>query len=360
MDIKIESWGFFKNTQVNLYNVENENIKISLSNFGAMVQSIFVRDKNGNFIDIVLGYDALEDYLTDKFYFGVIPAIYANRINNATFTSAEETIFLDKNQGEHALHAGGIGKEVWGVDIEQDNNNVNIIFSILIDDSFKGFPSGIQIKVIYSIYCSGEFTITYEAITEKNTIINLTNHTYFNLGEHDILSHYLTINSNYILPTNSTGIPTGELRSVYNTPFDFTEPRPIKDKINSKDQQISFGNGYDVNYIVSKQIDARSYVTHPSKKNEFIVYNIATLKSDYTGIILKIKGSQPGVQLYSGNYLDGVLGKNKNIYFKHKGLCLETQHYPDSPNHISFPSVFLSPLKPYQHIVSYCFTVDKQ
>jgi aldose 1-epimerase len=358
MQIKKSLWGVVDDQQVYLYTIRQGGVSVTLSNYGALIQSLCLKDKRNILRDVVLGFDALEDYISDECYIGVVPAIYANRIANGCFELNGQSVSLECDDGDNSLHAGKIGKKVWSTELIEKKNVTIVIFSIRTDSGFHGFPEGMLIQVIYSLDEVGVFNIVYEAVTKKDTIINLTNHTYFNLGEEDILLHELTVNSNSILATDINNIPTGEFRSVKGTPFDFRIPKTIGKDINSNDYQIKSGAGYDVNYIINKNSPLKVSISHPITGDNLFVDEIANLKSAETGISLEILGSQPGVQFYSGNYLKNNKGKLSCYHGRYKGVCLETQHYPDSPNHSDFPSCFLRKGGIYQHVASYSFSIE--
>ena len=358
MGIKKTLWGVTEGQKVYLYTIKNGGVSVTLSNYGALIQSLSLKDKNNCLRDVVLGFDTLDEYIIDECYMGVVPAIYANRISNGSFKLNGKMVYLDCDDGSNALHAGKIGKKVWKTRIVEKENLVMVVFSICIDSNFHGFPKGLLIEVIYSLDDSGIFNIIYEAVTKKDTIINLTNHTYFNLGEEDILSHKLTLNSNSILITDINNLPTGDFRLVRGTPFDFRNAKVIGEDINSNDYQIKSGAGYDINYIVNKNSSSKVSICHPITGINLFVDKIANLQSDETGISLEVLGSQPGVQLYSSNYLKNKKGKYGCYHGRYKGVCLETQHYPDSPNYPNFPSSILKKGDMYQHIASYRFSIN--
>jgi len=302
--------------------------EIKATNYGCIITSIRVRDKNDSFRDIALGFDTLNDYVSEHPYFGAVIGRYANRIAWAEFELNGESYKLIANNGRNHLHGGkkGFDKVIW--DYEISDNTLKL--SYLSPDGEEGYPGNIKVKVNYSLTQDNELIISYEALTDEDTVINLTNHSYFNLngeGSGSILDHKLTLNADYYIPTDSESIPTGELRSVIGTAFDFTQGTGIGERIEDPDEQLAFAGGYDHNFIVGT--------------SDSDLKPAAKLKSAESGIKMEVYTTEPGIQLYSGNYLDGSLtGKSEN-YEHRTGLCLETQHYPDSPHFPDFPTTVL-------------------
>ncbi len=322
--------------EITLYTLTNKNgMEVAITDLGGIVVSIKVPDRSGNLADVVLGYDSLEGYITNPAYFGAIIGRYANRIAHGKFTLNGKTYTLAKNNGENSLHGGmnGFNKMVWAArDVSKDSPSLELKYAS--KDGEEGYPGTLSVRVVYTLTAQNELKIEYSATTDKDTILNLTNHSYFNLagqGSGDILGHMLTIHSNKFTPVDAGLIPTGELRSVQGTPFDFMKPTAIGERIGQDDEQLKLGRGYDHNWVVDH-----------SKAGDISL--AAQVYEPNTGRVLEAWTDQPGIQFYSGNFLDGTIhGKGGVTYGQRSGLCLETQHYPDSPNHPEFPSTLLKP-----------------
>jgi aldose 1-epimerase len=337
------------NKQVSLYTLKNtNNLTVQLTNYGARVISILTPDKNGTMADIVLGYSDIKSYLKDPIYLGCILGRYANRINDAKFILDDKEYNLYKNDGGNTLHGGkeGLDKKIW--DASQEGNTV--IFSYCSPDGEEGYPGNLIIKKSYTLTENNELHIRYDAETDQSTVINLSNHTYWNLkgeGDSTILDHYILINADYYTPIDSEWIPTGELAKVAGSPFDFTSGKKIGSEINLDNEQLKNGQGYDHNWILNKD-----------NANELSL--AARLWEETTGRSIEIFTSEPGIQFYSGNFMNGsVSGKSGKPYVYRSGLALETQHFPDSPNHPDFPSTRLDPGESYEHLVIIKFGVMK-
>ena len=331
--------------KVELFMLENDNgIKVYITNFGARIVALCTPDRNGQSADIVLGFDNIDDYIDERMYLGCVVGRYANRINKGKFSldGKEYTLYL--NDGINTLHGGnkGFDKKVW--EARQEGNSV--ILTYLSPDGEEGYPGNLTVKEIYTLTDNNELKMEYEATTDKPTIINLTNHSYFNLkgeGDTTILDHYLMANASYFTPVNSELIPTGEIVPVAGTPFDFTTGKQIGKDINMTDEQLAFGRGYDHNWIINK--DTAGALTLAAKVWE------AT-----TGRVLEIYTTEPAFQFYSGNFMDGsVKGKSGKPYYKRSALAIEPQHYPDSPNHPNFPSTVLKPGEKYRQMSVFKF-----
>ncbi|MBN2524730.1 MAG: galactose mutarotase [Bacteroidales bacterium] len=337
------------NKQVSLYTLKNtNNLTVQLTNYGARVISILTPDKNGTMADIVLGYSDIKSYLKDPIYLGCIVGRYANRINDAKFILDDKEYNLYKNNGGNTLHGGkeGLDKKIW--DASQEGNTV--IFSYCSPDGEEGYPGNLIIKKSYTLTENNELHIRYDAETDQSTVINLSNHTYWNLkgeGDSTILDHYILINADYYTPIDNEWIPTGELAKVAGSPFDFTSGKKIGSEINLDNEQLTNGQGYDHNWILNKD-----------NANELSL--AARLWEETTGRSIEIFTSEPGIQFYSGNFMNGsVSGKSGKPYVYRSGLALETQHFPDSPNHPDFPSTRLDPGESYEHLVIIKFGVMK-
>ncbi|HEY9187963.1 MAG TPA: aldose epimerase family protein [Ignavibacteria bacterium] len=339
---------FYNNEDVYLFSLKNNNgIEVKITNYGGIITSIITPDKNGNFSDIVLGFETLDEYLAGHPYFGAIIGRYCNRIKNGTFILNGIQYNLAKNDGDNHLHGGlkGFDKVLWDFNIRKDEEKELLEFSYLSKDMEEGYPGNLQVNVTYSLNNNNELKIEYIAKTDKDTIINLTNHSYFNLSDEEtILNHELKIYANYFTPIDSSLIPTGELLSVNNTPFDFTDFELIGKRIDYDNEQLKYGNGYDHNFVLNKKDNSLTLA--------------AELFSKVSGRFLQVFTTEPAIQFYSGNFLDGTIkGKNQKVYPRRGGLCLETQHYPDSPNKINFPSVILKSNHEYKQITIFKFGV---
>jgi len=322
---------------VTLYTLTNKNgMEVAITNFGGIVVSLKVPDSMGKIADVVLGYDSLDGYLVNPSYFGAIIGRYANRIAHGKFTLDGKTYTLAKNNGENSLHGGTIGfnKKVWTARDVSTPGSPSLKLKYVSKDGEEGYPGDLSVRVVYTLTARNELRIEYSATTDKDTVLNLTNHSYFNLagqGSGDILGHMLTLHSDKFTPVDAGLIPTGELRNVQGTPFDFRKSTAIGERIGQNDEQLKLGNGYDHNWVL----------TH-SKAGDISL--AAEVYEPKTGRVLEVFTDQPGIQFYSGNFLDGTIhGKGGIVYGQRFGLCLETQHYPDSPNHPEFPSTLLKP-----------------
>lgn len=323
--------------QVDLYTLTNKNgVEVAITNYGGTVVSWKVPDRNGHIADVVLGYDNVKDYENGKAYFGATVGRYANRIAHGKFTLNGATYTLAKNDGENHLHGGikGFSKRVWTAKDVSGSNGQALELTYLSKDGEEGYPGNLSVTVIFTLTEKNELKIDYSATTDKDTVLNLTNHSYFNLagqGSGDILSHELTLNADRFTPVDATLIPTGELRKVKGTPFDFTQPTAIGARINQDDEQLKLGKGYDHNWVLNKPKIG-------------VLTLAAELYEPKSGRLLEVRTTQPGVQFYTGNFLDGTAhGKDGKVYNYRTGMCLETQHFPDSPNHPDFPSTVLKP-----------------
>jgi len=325
---------------VDQYTLKNSNgMEVSIISYGGIITSWKAKDRNGNYRDIVLGFNNLSDYETISPYFGALIGRYGNRIRKGKFSLDGVEYNLAVNNGENHLHGGlkGFDKVIWDVEERVNDKSVSLILRYTSSDMEEGYPGNLDVKVTYTLTKDDELRVRYEAETDKKTVINLTQHSYFNLSaglSRDILSHEITINSDSYLPVDQTLIPTGELRDVGGTPFDFREPKSIGDDINNEDKQLTFGNGYDHCWVLNKQDEG--------------IRLVATAYDPVSGRLLEVSSDQPGIQFYSGNFLDGTLvSKDGAKYEFRSGFCLETQHYPDSPNQESFPTVILNPGEKY-------------
>jgi len=347
--IKKNYFGVLSNGEkVDIYYMKNtKGIELKIMNYGGAIVSAIVPDKNGNFADIVLGHDSFQGYLKANPYFGAIVGRYANRIAKGKFTLNGKVYTLATNNGQNHLHGGikGFDKRIWNATPLITPNGVALKLSYLSKNGEEGYPGNLNVVVTYTLNNNNELRINYSASTDQTTIVNLTNHTYWNLAENgDILNHIIMINADKFTPVDSTLIPTGEIKSVYGTPFDFRKFRPIGDQINADNIQLKYANGgYDLNWVLNK--DEHDSLSLAARVTEPI-----------SGRVLEVWTTEPGLQFYSGNFLDGsITGKNGQIYKKHTAFALEAQHFPDSPNHPNFPSVVLKPGQEYKQTTIYKF-----
>jgi len=335
-DIDVQNFGKTpEGKQVRLYTLTNANaLKAQVMTYGAIVTSLQVPDKKGQMDDIVLGYDNLQDYIKETPYFGAIVGRYGNRIGKGTFTLDGVTYTLATNNNENHLHGGikGFDKVVWDDEPVWRPDGVGVKLSYLSRDGEEGYPGNLKATVTYVLTNDNELRIEYEAATDKATPVNLTHHGYFNFtgAERDILGHELKLNADKFTPVDAGLIPTGELRPVAGTPMDFTRSAAIGARIENEYEQLQFGGGYDHNWVLNKK-GAKMTLA-------------ATVYEPTTGRVMKVYTTEPGIQFYAGNFLDGTLtGKEGRVYKHRYGFCLETQHYPDSPNKPNFPSTILRP-----------------
>lgn len=326
-----------------------KGMEISIITFGGIITSWTAADKNGDYRDIVLGYNTLAEYEAETPYFGALIGRYGNRIAKGTFAIDGETYTLAVNNGVNHLHGGlkGFDKVVWDAKTIVNDSMASLELSYLSKDMEEGYPGNLETKVTYTLNNKDQLSIKYEAKTDKPTIVNLTQHSYFNLTadfNQPILDHELVIKADSFLPVDSTLIPTGEFRNVAETPFDFRSSKAIGKQINAENIQIKNGLGYDHCWVLNDQ--------------EKGVRFVASAYEPVSGRLLEVFSDEPGIQFYSGNFLDGTLpSKNKGTYQHRTGFCLETQHFPDTPNQKDFPSVRLNPGESYQSQTVFRFSV---
>jgi aldose 1-epimerase len=342
------SFGTFSGQPVDIFTLRNSHgIEVKATSYGAIITSIVTPDRTGKRGDNTLGFDTFEEYLKNTPFFGALVGRYGNRIAKGHFTLDGKTYTLAVNNGANHLHGGlkGFDKVLWKG--EMVNGKTAVAFSRRSPDGEEGYPGNLDVRVTYTLTEQDELVIDYHAVTDKATPINLTQHTYFNLaGEGDILGHVLMIDADRFTPVDSTLIPTGELAPVAGTPFDFRKPTAIGARIGESHPQLKNGNGYDHNWVLNKKGTARQLA--------------ARVVDPKSGRTLEVSTTEPGVQFYSGNFLDGtVKGKGGRAYQQRSGLCLETQHFPDSPNHPSFPSTILKPGAEYRSETAFKFGVEK-
>ena len=331
---------------VDLYTLRNvHGVEAKITNYGGIVTSLKVPDRRGKFDDVVLGFNDLDSYLKGHPYFGAIIGRYGNRIAKGHFTLNGVEYKLAVNNGENTLHGGikGFDKVVWTAQDSKTRLGPSIALTYLSKDGEEGYPGNLNVKVVYTLTNNNELRIDYTATTDKDTVTNLTHHSYFNLageGNGDILNHQVLINATRFLPTDAGSIPTGELRSVTGTPFNFRKMMTIGARINEDEEQLKLGNGYDHNWIINgrgMRLAAQAYEPTSGRR-------------------MQVWTTEPGLQFYTGNFLDGTLtGKSGKVYPRRSGFCFETQHYPDSPNHPAFPTTTLKKGATYRSTTIYKF-----
>ncbi len=349
--IRKQAFGAVPEGPVDLYTMTNSSgIEVHAMNYGGIIVSMRVPDNKGMTADVALGFDTLDGYLNNKPYFGAIIGRYGNRIANGKFTLDGTEYQLARNDSPNSLHGGikGFDKVLWHGEHFGNNQGLGVTFTYTSKDGEEGYPGNLETKVTYTLTDENALQIEYEAVTDKATPVNLTNHSYFNLageGAGNILKHQLMLNAERFTPVDGTLIPTGEFRPVARTPFDYTKPATIGSQIDADDKQLAVAHGYDHNFVLNRK--------HSGLE---LAGRIHELK---TGRVLKVYTTEPGVQFYTGNFLDGtVAGKHGHAYDKHAAFCVETQHFPDSPNHPNFPSTILMPGQTYYSRTVYKFSTE--
>lgn len=335
--------------RVDVFTLTNTNGAVArLSSLGATLVSLMAPDRAGRVADVVLGFDTFEGWTNNASFFGVIVGRYGNRIANGRFTLDGTPYTLARNNGPNHLHGGvkGFDKVVWTATEVERPDGPSVQFEYVSRDGEEGYPGTLRATVVYTLTGRNELRIAYSATTDRKTVVNLTNHTYFNLaGSGDILGHSLTIAAGRFTPVDSTLIPTGELRSVAGTPFDFRQATPIGARIDAADEQLRFGGGYDHNFVLNRQSGDLTLA--------------ARAVDPVSGRVLEVHTTEPGVQFYTGNFLDGtIVGKGGQRYARRTGFCLETQHFPDSPNQPSFPTTVLEPGQTYRTTTVFALSVQ--
>jgi aldose 1-epimerase len=327
---------------VDIYTLTNANgLRARITNYGAILVSLEVPDRNGKLADITLGYDALDGYIKRGSFFGATVGRYANRIGGAGFVLNGIEYELAANNGENHIHGGkkGFDKVVWNAEQVETADAVGVKLTYLSKDGEEGYPGNLDCTIVYTLTSNDELKISYEAETDKTTVINLTNHSYYNLagqGNGDILGHEIMLNADSYTVVDKGLIPTGEIRSVKDSPMDFTSPMSIGSRIGQ------VGKGYDHNYVLNSGGGSRALC--------------ARVYEPTSGRVMEVHTTEPGVQLYTGNFLNGsITGKDGKVYNKHYAFCLETQHFPDSPNKPDFPSVVLEPGQKYTTVTVHKF-----
>ncbi len=333
-----------------LYTLINRNGLIAkITDFGGIITQLHAPDRDGLLADVVLGYDSVEPYLDDGTYFGALIGRYGNRIRGGRFTVDGRRIALPVNNGQHHLHGGedGFHRVLWKATPFKEGDSVGLTLTRRSVDGEQGYPGNLDVTVVYEFNGDNELVMTFDAVTDQATPVNMTQHSYFNLaGGGDILGHELTIHASAITPVDDGLVPTGQIAPVADTPFDFRTPRAIGAGIDDNNEQLRHGGGYDHNFVLDKGGKARSLA--------------ARLRHGASGRVLELHTEEPGVQFYSGNFLDGSLeGKGRRYGFR-SGLCLEPQHFPDSPNQPDFPNTILRPEEDYATVSVFKFLVDRE
>jgi len=349
--VKSEAIGALQDgSKVQAFTLTNKaGVEARIINYGGIVLSLNVPDRNGKMADVVLGFDKLDDYLTKSPYFGCLVGRFGNRIAGGKFTLNGKIYSLATNDGPNSLHGGlkGFDKVIWSATPKMTAKGPALSLTYVSKDGEEGFPGKLTVTAVYTLTEDNALVLDFTAVSDQDTVVNLTHHSYFNLaGKGDVLDHVVTINSDAFTPVNKHLIPTGELRPVAGTPFDFRKPEKIGARINSHDQQIQYGGGYDHNWILNKPVGELGLA--------------ATVEDPVSGRVMDVLTTAPATQFYAGNFLDGsLIGKGGWAYKARNGLCFEPQHYPDSPNQPSFPSTVLRPCQIYTNTIIYRFSVKQ-
>jgi len=336
-------------TPVDLFTLRNgDGLEARISNYGGTIVSLAAPDREGRMGDVVLGFDTLDGYVEHHSYFGALVGRCGNRIAKGKFTLNGINYSLAINNGPNSIHGGlkGFDKAVWQAKPKKTEAGPALELTYLSQDGEEGYPGALSVTAVYTLTASNELSLHCTATTNRDTIVNLTQHTYFNLAaQGDVLRHQVYIDADRIVAVDSNLIPTGELRPVAGTPFDFRHPASIGERIEQKDEQLKLGNGFDHTFVLNHlpgQLGLAARVTEP-----------------VTGRVLEVLTTEPGVQFYTGNFLDGsAKGKGGRVYQRRNGFCLEAQHFPDSPNHPEFPSVVLKPGEAYQNTTVFRLSVQ--
>jgi aldose 1-epimerase len=332
-------------TPVDLYTLSNAaGMQAGIITYGGAVVSLTAPDKSGTYADVVLGLDSLKDYMSHPSHFGALIGRYGNRIGHAQFQLDGKTYTLPKNNGENSLHGGkGFDTKVWTAKEIASPEGAALELTYVSKDGEEGFPGTLRARAVYTLTNKNELKIDYTATTDKPTVVNLTNHSYFNLaGDGDILQHQVMINADRFTPVDAGLIPTGELKPVQGTPFDFRKSTAIGTRIGQNDPQLQAGKGYDHNFVLNSASGALA--------------KAAEVYEPKTGRVMEVWTTEPGMQFYTGNFLDGSLKGKGHTYAFRSGFCMETQHFPDSPNKPSFPSTVLKPGQTYHTTTVYKFS----
>ncbi|MGA5767315.1 aldose epimerase family protein [Streptomyces pseudogriseolus] len=335
-------------TRVDRWTLQNGGTRMGVLSYGGIVHSLEVPDRRGRYANVSLGLRTLEEYVASSPYFGALIGRYGNRIGKGTFTLDGTRYQLSVNDGDNSLHGGaqGFDKRVWDVEPFTRGSDVGLRLYYTAVDGEMGYPGTLRTKVTYTLTQDGDWRVDYEAVTDRPTVVNLTSHVYWNLageGSGSIMDHELSVAASRYTPVDAGLIPTGERAKVAGTPFDFRRAKPVGRDIRTAHQQLLYGQGFDHNWVLDKGITARPE-------------HAATLRDPASGRTLRIATNEPGLQFYSGNFLDGTLvGSGGRVYRQGDGLCLETQHFPDSPNQPAFPSTVLRPGETYRTTTVHSF-----
>jgi aldose 1-epimerase len=329
-------------TSVEIFTLRNLNgVEARICSYGGIIVSFKAPDRQGHIADVVLGYDRLDGYLTNSPYFGALIGRYGNRIARGRFTLDDVTYKLAANDGPNSLHGGikGFDKAVWRANIIESDAGPALELSYFSKNGEEGYPGNLKVKAVYTLMSDNGLRLEFTATTDKDTVLNLTQHSYFNLAGHgDVLGHEVFIDADRFTPVDSTLIPTGELRPVEDTPFDFLQPTAIGARIEQDDRQLEFGKGYDHNFVLN----------HPMGRLDVI----AQVSEPTSGRILEVLSTEPGLQFYSGNFLDGAItGKGGQVYARRCAFAMEPQHFPNSPNQSDFPPAVLRPGRVYHNTI---------
>ena len=336
-------------TPISVFTLRNQHgCEARICNYGGLLLSLKVPDRHGHMGDVVLGYDNLDQYIKDTPYFGALIGRYGNRIAKGQFTLDGRQYTLATNNYPNSLHGGvkGFDKVVWIPSVLAGANGPSLKLTYLSHDGEEGYPANLSVTAVYTLTDDNALQLEYTATCDRPTVLNLTHHSYFNLAGHgDILQHVVMIPADKFTPVDSTLIPTGELRPVQGTPFDFRQPTAIGARIKQDDEQLKFGNGYDHNWVLNKSVGEMSLMARVSEPT--------------SGRVMEVFSTEPGLQFYSGNFLDGTLkGKGGWVYQFRDAFCMEPQHFPDSPNKPEFPSVVLKPGETYHNLIVYRFSTQ--
>jgi aldose 1-epimerase len=352
--ISSELWGEVEGEEVTLYTLTNANgMEVKITNYGGIITSVVVPDRDGNLENVTLGFTTLDEYLEGHPYFGNITGRYANRIARGTFDIDDENFYLALNNGPNTLHGGekGFDKHVWAAEEVSGDGEVGVKLSRVSPDMEEGYPGNLDVEVTYTLTDNDEIRIDYHATTDEPTHVNLTNHAYWNLagdGSGSIDGHELTLMASNYTPVDANLIPTGEIAPVAGTPLDFTTPHPIGERVRDNFEQLLLGRGYDHNFVLDS----------PSPDDTTLIVAARVVEPE-SGRTLEISTTEPGIQFYSGNFLDATeVGAAGKMYRQGDGFALETQHYPDSPNQPEFPSTLLEPDEEFSSTTIYAFSVS--
>ena len=351
--ITVKPFGKLSDGQAaDLYTLTNKNGAVTtISNYGGTVTSLTMPDRNGKFSDVVLGFSSLDKYVKDSPYFGALIGRYGNRIAKGEFSLDGKNYKLATNNIGNALHGGlkGFDKVVWEATPKVTAQGPSLKLTYTSKDGEEGYPGTLKVTATYTLTNKNELKLVYRATTDKDTVVNLTHHSYFNLagqGNGTILDHVLTLDSSRYTPVDKTLIPTGKIATVKGTPLDFRKPTPIGAHIDAKDEQLKFAGGYDHNFVADKLFPGT-------------LTRIAKVEEPKSGRVMEVLSTEPAVQFYAGNFLDGTLkGKGGKVYAYRGGFCLEPQHYPDSPNHKNFPTTVLKRGETYKNTIIYRFSTS--